>query len=308
MPLPSGRVSEHLRWLRSAVPDERLFAPRVAVLLAGADDEEVVVDGRGELPWADVELETSLAATARGLLATLGIPFAAVAMEPVAALAGTPWWETSTELGPLAPVWIVVRAGRAGGPAAAALRTLPAGDVRLVREAVARERGEVDGDPGDRMAAIPGGDYIARIRRRIGHARIFYPWAGLGIRNAEGRLLLVRHALLQQWHCPGGGMELHEAPEMTAARELREETSLAVRPGRLIGCFSRHVRAFPNGDRIQGVTLFMEGSLDSGELRPDPTGEIDAMGWYASDELPPLHPPWDGRVRLLLTGEGPRVD
>ena len=310
-PLPSGRVSDHLRWLRAAVPGERLFAPRVAILVASPDGQRVVVDGRAHLPWADVEMETSLGATARGLLTGLAIPFESSGnFEPVAALAGMAWWETAAELGPLAPVWIVVRAGGVlapGAARAAAPPMRPASDVRLAREALAGERGEGTGEAGRRPEQPTAGDYIARVRRRIGHARIFYPWAGLGIRDAQGRLLLVRHALLRQWHCPGGGMEIHETPEVTAVRELREETSLAARPGRLIGCYSRHVRAFPNGDRIQGVTLFMEGSA-GGELRADPTGEIDAMGWFGPDELPPLHPPWAGRVRQLLTGEGARLD
>jgi hypothetical protein len=92
-PLPSGRVSDHLRWLRAAVPGERLFAPRVAILVASPDGQRVVVDGRAHLPWADVEMETSLGATARGLLTGLAIPFESSGnFEPVAALAGMAWW------------------------------------------------------------------------------------------------------------------------------------------------------------------------------------------------------------------------
>ena len=309
LPLASGRISEHLRWLRASVPGERLFAPRVAVLVASQDGERVVVDEHGELPWADLEIETSLTATAKGLLTGLGVPDGEqLVLDALAALGGRAWWDDGEELGPLAPIWIVVRAGPVDDPRERGLASGPVSRVRLAREALARSSGT-------RAVAVPtsgagpaGGDYIARVRGRIGKAGSSIRGRAWPSADPEGRLLLVRHAGLQQWHCPGGGMDAHEAPETTAARELREETGLGVRAGRLLGCFARHVRAFPNGDRIQGVTLFMEGHVTGGELRPDPTGEVDAMGWFGADELPPLHPPWDARVRLALTGEGATLD
>jgi 8-oxo-dGTP pyrophosphatase MutT (NUDIX family) len=320
-PLASGTASAHLRWLRHAVPHERLFAPRVAVLLATPDGERVVVDRHGALPWADVDLETSLTATALGVLAGLGLLDATpsgrasddVMLEPVAALAGPAWWSDGADLGPLAPVWIVVRPTTPSPVDVGALPTASPGVVALASAALGPASCDIAGDGSAATATgdagpVVAGDYIARVRRHIGHARIFYPWAGTAVRDDAGRLLLVRHAGLQQWHCPGGGMEVHETPAGTAARELREETGLEIRPGRLIGCFSRHIRAFPNGDRIQGVALLMDGAVADGSMRPDPTGEIDAMDWFSVDDLPPLHPPWDARARLALTGEGATLD
>lgn len=302
--LPSGHVSEHLRWLRAAVPAERLFAPRVCLLIRSPDGERVAVDREGRLPWADVELESSLSATAQGLARGLGLggPDRPGRFEPLAALAGPAWWEENGDLGRLAPVWIVAAAPWAWARVAG-LREVPIGSVDVAAGAAGL---------GTEPAAASGrdgqGDYIARVRRHIGTARIFYPWAGLALRDDAGRLLLVRLAEQIQWHCPGGGMEVHESPQATATRELAEETGLVARPGRLIGCFSRHVRAFANGDRIQGMAIFMQGTIEGGALRPDPTGEIDEMGWFAADGLPPLRPPWDGRVQLALTGHGPRFD
>jgi ADP-ribose pyrophosphatase YjhB (NUDIX family) len=303
--LASGHVSDHLRWLRHAVPGERLFAPRVALLLPSTDGERLVVDAGGQLPWADVELETSLLATAQGLAAGIGLDGTPGSFEPVAALAGRAWWEDGEELGPLAPVWVVVRVEPAASSPATGRREVKLGSVPLGATAVARAESPARDATADAGPAIAG-DYIGRVRRHIGTARIFYPWGGMALRDADGRLLLVRLAEQAQWHCPGGGMEDWESAEATARRELLEETGLVGRPGRLLGCFSGHVRSFANGDRIQGVALFMEGHVDGGTIRPDPTGEIDAMGWFAADDLPPLHRPWDARVRLALTGRGAR--
>lgn len=306
--LHSGHVSDHLRWLRAMVPDLRVFAPRVALLVDSLDGGSVLADRHGRLPWADVELETSLGATARGLLRGLGWSVDGVTFEPVAALSGRAWWEDHPEVGRLQPVWVVVRVRAPGGALVRQHRLeaswAPVERVPLAVAATAREHEPppVDGPPD----AGVGGDYIARVRPRIGTARIFYPWAGMALRDPAGRLLLVRLADQAQWHCPGGGMEIGETPEATAVRELREETGLEAQPRRLLGCFSRHVRSFANGDRIQGVALFMDGVVTAGELRADQTGEIDAMGWFDSADLPPLHAPWDARVRLATDGSGTR--
>jgi 8-oxo-dGTP diphosphatase len=52
----------------------------------------------------------------------------------------------------------------------------------------------------------------------------------------EGRLLMVRHVIPGQydfWVAPGGGVKDSESYEEAAAREVLEETGLAVRIGRL---------------------------------------------------------------------------
>ena len=103
-------------------------------------------------------------------------------------------------------------------------------------------------------------------------------------------------------------MEIGESPEETAAREVQEETGLVARAAGLAACHSRHLRAFANGDRIQGVVMLFQGQLDGGSLRPDTTGEIDANGWFDADGLPPLSPPWDDRVQRVVSEQPPSLD
>ncbi len=67
-----------------------------------------------------------------------------------------------------------------------------------------------------------------------GHVEIC---AGAVVRDAENRLLLVRRGrppALGTWTLPGGRLEPGESPAEAAAREVREETGLAVEVGELL--------------------------------------------------------------------------
>ncbi|MDL5155656.1 NUDIX domain-containing protein [Actinomycetospora termitidis] len=64
-------------------------------------------------------------------------------------------------------------------------------------------------------------------RRRV-------PAAGAVVRDAEGRLLLVRRGRPPQagrWTLPGGRVEAGESPAAAAAREVAEETGIVVEVG-----------------------------------------------------------------------------
>jgi len=68
------------------------------------------------------------------------------------------------------------------------------------------------------------------------------PCVGAIITDAAGRLLLIKRGHEPgkgQWSIPGGRVEPGETDEQAVIREVREETGLAVRPGRLIGA-ARH--------------------------------------------------------------------
>ncbi|MDQ1696000.1 MAG: 8-oxo-dGTP diphosphatase [Frankiaceae bacterium] len=62
--------------------------------------------------------------------------------------------------------------------------------------------------------------------------------AGAVVRDAEGRLLLVRRGHPPSeglWSLPGGRIEPGESAAQAAAREAREETGLNVLVGKLLG-------------------------------------------------------------------------
>lgn len=62
------------------------------------------------------------------------------------------------------------------------------------------------------------------------------------VHDAAGRLLLVRRAHdpgKGRWSLPGGRVEPGETDSQALVREMREETGLAVTPGRLVGSLER---------------------------------------------------------------------
>lgn len=68
------------------------------------------------------------------------------------------------------------------------------------------------------------------------------PCVGSLAYDADGRLLLVRRGNEPgrgRWSVPGGRVEAGEDDAAALVREMREETGLVVRPGRLVGRVSR---------------------------------------------------------------------
>lgn len=107
----------------------------------------------------------------------------------------------------------------------------------------------------------------------------------LGVRgaaiDAEDRVLLVRHTYTPGWHLPGGGVEVGETLADALAKEMREETNLAITgPARLHGVFLNEQLG-----RRDHVAVFV---LRDFEWRP-PAGtnrEIAACGFFPLAALP----------------------
>ena len=135
--------------------------------------------------------------------------------------------------------------------------------------------------------------YFARLRQCVGHAPLLAPSAAACIRDEKGRILLLRRSDGDNlWGFPGGAMELGERASEAVVREVREETGLEVEPVALIGVYSGPEYAFeyPNGDRVQPVTIFFECRIVGGELRPDMPEVMGASYFCPEDELPLMRP------------------
>lgn len=95
------------------------------------------------------------------------------------------------------------------------------------------------------------------------------PVPGTGIVVVDGdRLLLVERArgrTAGDWMVPGGHVEMGEQPHETAARELREETGLAVDPGDLTLFEARTSETEP-GKEIVSLEYAVEREATTGEL------------------------------------------
>jgi len=81
--------------------------------------------------------------------------------------------------------------------------------------------------------------------------------------DADGNLVLIRRGIdpgYGSWAQPGGFLEVDETVGEAAVRETLEETGYIVRPGELIGLYSRLEAAV--------VTLAFEAQVMGGEARP----------------------------------------
>ena len=96
------------------------------------------------------------------------------------------------------------------------------------------------------------------------------------IRDDQQRVLLSLRRDSGWWNLPGGGVEPHESVTEGLIREVREETSLHVRTGRLIGVYSKPQK--------HEVVLVFECHVLGGELSS--SDEAEQHEWFAADELP----------------------
>ena len=108
---------------------------------------------------------------------------------------------------------------------------------------------------------------------------------GAIIRDEHGRLLLIRRGRppgAGRWSIPGGRVEPGESDAAALAREVREETGLAVEPGRLVGELE-----IPNRDRdVVYEVADYRATVVGGELRPG--DDAADAAWYDPAELADL--------------------
>ncbi len=99
---------------------------------------------------------------------------------------------------------------------------------------------------------------------------------------ADNRVLLGRRAPgsreAGRWSLPAGFVERGEVVESAAAREVLEETGITVSIGPLIA-----VRSY-EGEPV----VLLVFRVDSIEGNPTPSDDLDQIGWFGIDDLPPL--------------------
>lgn len=100
-----------------------------------------------------------------------------------------------------------------------------------------------------------------------------------------GRVLLGRRVMEPGrglWSLPGGFVDYGEKIRAAAAREVLEESGLEVVITTLLD-----VSDFVTPDESKrGIVVFFRAELGGGTLAPG--SDIDRVGWFSPDELPPL--------------------
>jgi 8-oxo-dGTP pyrophosphatase MutT (NUDIX family) len=128
-------------------------------------------------------------------------------------------------------------------------------------------------------------DYMRALRAKVGHEYIVMPCAAVLVRDEKGRVLLVQD-VEGRWQLPGGAVDPDESPADAARRECREEASVEVELGRIIGAFGglEYRVTYANGDEVGVVSVVYEAAIVSGTPRPG-DDETQDVGWFAPAEL-----------------------
>jgi 8-oxo-dGTP pyrophosphatase MutT (NUDIX family) len=140
---------------------------------------------------------------------------------------------------------------------------------------------------------MPISEHVRDLRRVVGSRLLLLPGVAALIRDAEGRILLIRRTDDGRWGLPAGAIDPGETPAAAVAREVREETGLHVRPTRLAGVFGgtsfRH--RYENGDTVEYTVIVFDCDVIGGDLQPL-DGEALELRYFAPDEGPPLPLPY----------------
>ena len=112
--------------------------------------------------------------------------------------------------------------------------------------------------------------------------------AGVLVRDADARVLLVEPTYKPDWEIPGGTIEVDESPRAGCVREVREELGLDLAVGRLL-VFEWQPSA---QDRTESLLFIYDG----GVLPPDaeitlPADELASYRFVEPDDMDALVSP-----------------
>jgi 8-oxo-dGTP pyrophosphatase MutT (NUDIX family) len=154
-------------------------------------------------------------------------------------------------------------------------------------------------DPPERVEVETPYLTIMSMRHVVGAAPLLWPGAAAVVRDEAGRILLQQRGDSGLWGLPAGALDTGETLAHTAIRETLEETGLCVEPIRLLNVLAGYEVVHSNGDRLFPVAHTFECRTIGGQLRADGDESL-AVGFYAPEGLPPLHPTMRQRIHQAL--------
>ena len=128
------------------------------------------------------------------------------------------------------------------------------------------------------------------------------PAVTVAVRDDDGRLLLVQRSDNGLWAMPGGALEVGETVAQAAAREVLEETGIAVKINGVIGIYSdpKHVIAYDDGEVRQQFAICLSARPLGGALQT--SSETVKVRWVDAQDLDelPVHSTIMLRIRHAL--------
>jgi 8-oxo-dGTP pyrophosphatase MutT (NUDIX family) len=151
---------------------------------------------------------------------------------------------------------------------------------------------------------VPTPDFVLRLREKIGHDLL--PLVGVCaiVIDDEGRFLLTRRRDTGRWALIGGIVEPGEQPGRTVVREVCEETGVEAAIERLVSVIADEPKQYPNGDRVQFLTLTFVLRRVSGDAHVADDENLDVI-WAGLDDRPALSELEEARLERALAGPGP---
>lgn len=124
------------------------------------------------------------------------------------------------------------------------------------------------------------------------------PAVTAAIRDGDGRLLLIQRSDNGLWAMPGGGLEPGETVAQAAAREVLEETGIAVDVTGVVGIYSdpKHVIAYDDGEVRQQFAICLSARPTGGKLQT--SSESVQVRWVGANDLDSL--PVHSTTRLRI--------
>ena len=128
------------------------------------------------------------------------------------------------------------------------------------------------------------------------------PAVTVAVRDENGRLLLIQRSDNGLWAMPGGALEVGETVAHAAAREVLEETGIAVEINGVVGIYSdpKHVIAYDDGEVRQQFAICLSARPLKGTLQT--SSETVKVRWVDAQDLDelPVHSTIMLRIRHAL--------
>ena len=111
-----------------------------------------------------------------------------------------------------------------------------------------------------------------------------FPVSVKGVLVRDGRVLLLKNER-EEWELPGGKLELGEEPQVCVAREITEETGLAVVAGPILDSWQYHI------GEGRDVLIVTYGCHPDGTESPRLSSEHKEIGFFTEAEVAGLNMP-----------------
>jgi 8-oxo-dGTP pyrophosphatase MutT (NUDIX family) len=132
---------------------------------------------------------------------------------------------------------------------------------------------------------VPLSAYVVKFREAFGHDLLHLPGVCALIWGDDGRVLLGREPMTEQWGIIGGAVELGETPQDAVRREAREEcgVEISLRGVAAVVGGPRYQVVYDNGDSVEYVATIFDAEIAGGSIDPD-RDEVAELKWFTRAE------------------------